>query len=77
MDHQQASQRIRELTEELSLHNHQYYVLDDPTISDAAYDELLRELQALELAYPDLAQEDSPTQRVGSAPQGRFEPLTH
>ena len=69
--------RIRELTEELKLHNHRYYILDAPTISDAAYDQQLRELQELERSFPDLTRPDSPTQRVGSLPLDKFEPLEH
>ncbi len=77
MDHQQASAKINELTTALNEHNHRYYVLDDPNISDKAYDDLLRELQDLELQFPDLIQPDSPSQRVGSLPSSGFEPLTH
>ena len=77
MDPIQASSRIRELTEALSEHNYRYYILDDPTISDSAYDLLLRELDQLETQHPDLKQADSPTQRVGTLPISGFEPLTH
>lgn len=77
MDHSQAATRIIELTDELNAHNHRYYILDDPLISDASYDALLRELEALESEFPDLKRPESPTQRVGSIPQTGFEPLTH
>ncbi|MCF7823618.1 MAG: NAD-dependent DNA ligase LigA [Candidatus Marinimicrobia bacterium] len=77
MNHQQVEQRIRDLIAELNEHNHRYYILDDPIISDAGYDQLLRELQELETEFPDLVQDDSPSQRVGSRPQSKFEPLTH
>ena len=77
MDQQQTLARIRELTDALNEHNHRYYILDDPSISDAAYDLLLRELQDLENQYPELRQADSPTQRVGSLPLSGFEQLTH
>jgi len=77
MDQQHAEARIRELTHTLNEHNHRYYIMDDPSISDAAYDTLLRELQELEVAYPALKQTDSPTQRVGSVAASKFEPLTH
>jgi DNA ligase (NAD+) len=77
MKHSKVEARIRDLTKDLNLHNHQYYVLDAPTISDAAYDALLRELQQLELDHPDLAQPDSPTQKVGGSPLDKFEPLEH
>ena len=77
MDLQQALARIRELTEALTEHNHRYYILDDPSISDTAYDALLRELIDLETQFPDLKQVDSPTQRVGSQPLAGFDQLTH
>ena len=69
--------RARELHAELHEHNYRYYVLNDPTISDAQYDALLRELQDLETANPDLITPDSPTQRVGFAPVTGFEEVTH
>jgi len=65
------------LREALNLHNHRYYVLDDPLISDAEYDRLFRELQALEAAHPALATPDSPTQRVGAAPAAAFGEIAH
>ncbi len=65
------------LREALNLHNHRYYVLDDPLISDAEYDRLFRELQALETAHPALATPDSPTQRVGAAPAAAFGEVAH
>src|SRR5437016_797755 len=57
--------------------NHRYYVLDEPTITDAEYDALMRELEALETAHPELRTSDSPTQRVGAAPSRAFAPLRH
>jgi len=72
-----ASARIERLRREIEDHNHSYYALDRPTISDAEYDRLFRELQALEQAHPDLASADSPTQRVGSAPLPEFASVTH
>jgi DNA ligase (NAD+) len=65
------------LTEQLNRHNHDYFVLDDPSISDAQYDLLFRELQALELAHPELTAPDSPTQRIGGAPLSQFEQVRH
>ena len=65
------------LAAELNRHNHSYYVLDNPSIPDAEYDQLFRELQALELAHPELNTPDSPTQRVGAAPLPLFEQVTH
>ncbi len=77
MNRDQAQDRIDELTVEINDHNHRYYILDDPVVSDAAYDRLLRELQDLEYEYPDLARPDSPTQRVGTLPLDTFESLEH
>ena len=69
--------RTKELKEQLRHHSHLYYVLDDPTVSDAEYDALLRELVALEDEHPDLVTSDSPTQRVGAAPSNLFATVTH
>ena len=69
--------RTAELRHQLEDANHRYYVLDDPSIADVEYDRLLRELQALEAAHPDLATPDSPTQRVGAAPSGAFAKVSH
>ncbi|NUP98762.1 MAG: NAD-dependent DNA ligase LigA [Armatimonadetes bacterium] len=65
------------LARELHEANHRYYVLDQPTITDAAYDALLRRLQELERDYPELVGPDSPTQRVGATPSASFGPVTH
>lgn len=67
----------QELRAELERHNHQYYVLDQPLVSDAEYDGLFRELQQLESEHPELASPDSPTQRVGGAPLPQFEQFIH
>jgi DNA ligase (NAD+) len=72
-----AARRVRELREQIELHNYQYYALDAPLVSDAEYDRLFRELQALEAAHPELADPDSPTQRVGAVPQAQFAPVKH
>jgi DNA ligase (NAD+) len=72
-----ASARAQALRAELERHNRQYYVLDQPLISDAEYDRLFRELQQLEREHPELAGPDSPTQRVGGAPLPQFEQVTH
>ncbi len=69
--------RVQELREQLRHHAHRYYVLDDPEISDAEYDTMLRELEALEEADPTLVTEDSPTRRVGAAPSSLFASVTH
>lgn len=73
----QAARRIEELRRLIEYHNHRYYVLDDPQISDADWDALLRELTSLEAAYPELVTPDSPTQRVGGAPSDEFAEITH
>jgi DNA ligase (NAD+) len=72
-----ASQRIGELREELRRHEHLYYVLDQPEISDAEYDALMRELQQLEAEHPDLVTADSPTRRVGGRPREGFVKVPH
>ncbi|RBJ63993.1 DNA ligase, partial [Pseudomonas sp. MWU12-2534b] len=64
--------RAAELRELLNRYGHEYYVLDAPTVPDAEYDRLFRELQALEEAHPELAVADSPTKRVGGAPLAEF-----
>ena len=69
--------RIAELTEELRRHNRLYYVEAQPVISDKAYDELLKELEALEAAHPELADADSPTRYVGGEPIEGFATLDH
>jgi len=69
--------RARELRERINRANHQYYVLDQPEISDAQYDRLLRELVDLESQHPDLVTPDSPTQRVGAPPLQAFESVRH
>ncbi len=73
----QAKKRIAELTELIQHHDHRYYVLDDPEVSDAQYDALFRELQALEGEHPALRRSDSPTQRVGGQPLDQFEKIRH
>jgi len=72
-----TSNKINNLRSELNDHNYRYYVLDDPVISDAEYDRLLRELQSLEDAHPDLIADDSPTQRVGAPPLDGFGNIRH
>ena len=69
--------RARALREALARYNYQYYVLDAPTIPDAQYDALFRELQQLEAAHPELMTPDSPTLRVGSAPRDGFREVIH
>jgi len=72
-----AALRAEMLRKELRHHGRLYYALDTPEISDAAYDALLRELEAIEAAYPELIAPDSPTQRVGEAPSEAFAPARH
>src|ERR1700731_192288 len=69
--------RIAKLRFEIRRQDHRYYVLDDPNISDAEYDELVQELKALERAHPELVTPDSPTQRVGGKAAGAFAKVRH
>ena len=71
----QAMRRLDELTDLIHHHDFKYHVLDDPEISDIAYDTLFRELKSLEEAYPDLRRSDSPTLRVGALPLDKFKKL--
>ena len=68
---------ISELRKQINNHNYQYYILDNPIISDYEYDNLMRELQDLEKKYPDLITQDSPTQRVGASPLDAFDSVDH
>ncbi|WP_411913478.1 NAD-dependent DNA ligase LigA [Wenzhouxiangella sp. AB-CW3] len=70
-------QRVQQLREQIEDHNYRYYVLDDPSIPDAEYDRLLRELETLEDRHPELITPESPTQRVGAAPAQGFETVEH
>ena len=72
-----VAERLQWLCAEIERHNHAYYVLDDPKVSDAQYDQLMRELQALEAKHPELLTPASPTQRVGAAPLAAFSSVTH
>jgi DNA ligase (NAD+) len=69
--------RIAELREAIEHHNYRYHVLDDPEIPDSSFDQLVRDLRALELEYPELVTPDSPTQRVGGAPVEAFAQVRH
>jgi len=77
MEEAKAKQRIEKLRTEIDHHNYRYYVLDSPEISDAEYDELMRELQELEAEFPQFLTPDSPTQRVGAAPVEAFGVVEH
>jgi DNA ligase (NAD+) len=68
---------VERLRREIAEHDHRYYVLDAPVVSDAEYDELFRRLEALERAHPELASPESPTQRVGAAPLAKFDVVRH
>ncbi|WCO66401.1 NAD-dependent DNA ligase LigA [Iamia majanohamensis] len=72
-----AADRAAALRAEIAVHDERYHQLDAPTIADADYDALVRELRDLEEAHPDLVTEDSPTQRVGAAPSTLFAPVEH
>jgi DNA ligase (NAD+) len=72
-----SAERAAELRREIEVHNHRYYVLDDPQIGDDEYDALLSELRQLEEDNPELRTPDSPTQRVGAAPLEKFERVEH
>ncbi|MGH2454514.1 MAG: NAD-dependent DNA ligase LigA [bacterium] len=73
----EARRRVQRLRREIDEHNYRYHVLDDPKISDAAYDRLVRELRDLEERHLDLRSPDSPTQRVGAPPSAAFTEVTH
>jgi DNA ligase (NAD+) len=77
MNKEEAKGRIAKLRRELEEHNHKYYVLNQPVISDFEYDILLNELDTLEKKYPEFASEDSPTKRIGSDIQTEFVQYTH
>ena len=74
---EKIKQHVQDLRAEIELHNYRYFVLDNPTIPDAEYDKLLRELQQVEQDYPQLITPDSPTQRVGAEPLKAFSQITH
>ena len=69
--------QMRQLIQILAQHNHAYYVMDQPTISDSEYDQLFHQLKALEQAHPTLKQADSPTDRVGGQALAKFDSITH
>jgi DNA ligase (NAD+) len=77
MDDVPVVEQIEKLRDVIRTYDHQYYVLDDPTVPDVVYDQAFRELQALEEAHPDLVNANSPTQRVGGAVASTLEPIEH
>jgi len=72
-----SEKRVAELRQKIEKANYEYHVLDQPTIADEAYDALMRELQSLEAAHPELVTPESPTQRVGAPASTRFAPVQH
>ncbi len=77
MNEAQAKIKIEKLREKINFHNYRYYVLDDPVISDAEYDQLMRELENWEKQFPNLVTPTSPTQRVGAPPLEKFDEVRH
>src|SRR3954466_1613875 len=77
MKFEQAKARHAELADEIRRHDHAYYVLAQPTLSDRDYDRLYHELLDLEKQFPQLATADSPSQRVGGTPLKEFKPVRH
>lgn len=76
-DLEEAKEAVEKLRKAIRYHNYRYYVLDDPVVSDAKYDELLSDLQALEDEFPDLQRPDSPTQQVGGEPRDELGLVDH
>lgn len=72
-----ARREIDRLRQDINAHNYRYYVLDDPTIPDSEYDRLLRRLTQLEVQFPELVTQDSPTRRVGAPPLSVFAQVVH
>ena len=72
-----AAARVAQLRSEIARHNKLYFELDSPQISDAEYDRLMQELKALERQHPELITPESPTQRVGGQPSGKFAKVRH
>ena len=77
MSSQSVERRVADLRQKIEKANYEYHVLDQPTIADEAYDALMRELQSLEAAHPELVTPESPTQRVGAPASTRFAPVQH
>src|ERR1700726_2393419 len=76
-DLKRARAEIEDLRAQINRHNHLYYVLDNPELTDAEYDALMRRLEALETEHPELLTPDSPTQRVGASPSEKFAVVVH
>ncbi|MBH63131.1 MAG: DNA ligase (NAD(+)) LigA, partial [Alphaproteobacteria bacterium] len=71
------SQKVEALRAQIEEHNYRYHVLDDPAVSGSRYDGLVRDLEQLEAAHPELVTPNSPTQRVGAAPLDGFQSVAH
>src|SRR5436309_10188357 len=76
-DLQALQQRAEQLRSAINQANYRYYVLDDPEIADAEYDQLMEELRSIEADHPELQSPDSPTQRVGAGPAAQFALVEH
>ena len=70
-------ERLNEIKKLLNQYNYEYYVLDQPTVSDFEYDRLMQELQSIEMSHPEWISEDSPSQRVGGEVLDSFNKITH
>src|SRR5690606_39000254 len=76
-NNQEINILINQLRKQINEYNYRYYILDDPTVSDAVYDQLFLQLKKLEKENPQFITPDSPTQRVGSKPQKKFSEVNH
>src|SRR5919199_4305639 len=76
-DSREVQERVEALRRKIERGSYEYFILDNPTMSDAEWDAALRELRELEAAHPELVTPDSPTQRVGATPAGAFATVTH
>ena len=77
MDQKTVVAQMRQLIQLLAIHNHAYYVMDQPTIEDSEYDQLFHQLKSLEQQFPEWIQSDTPTNKVGDKPLSKFENITH
>ncbi|MDH0030794.1 MULTISPECIES: NAD-dependent DNA ligase LigA [unclassified Acinetobacter] len=77
MEHNSVIEQMRQLIQLIAKHNHAYYVMDQPSISDSEYDHLFHQLKALEQQYPEFIQADTPTNKVGGQALSKFESVTH
>lgn len=77
MEQNSVIEQMRQLIQLIAKHNHAYYVMDQPTITDSEYDHLFHQLKALEQQYPEFMQADTPTNKVGGQALSKFESVTH